>query len=104
MLLQLTIKLLRIQLALWISAIRFRSSLSRPGGDVFKNGEGSTVLTARVYQAGEEIDTEGAGTYTWSKYDKDGQKVTSFNKTGKTLSVGNADVDVKGTFVCVVVI
>ena len=45
------------------------------GGDVFKNGEGSTVLTARVYQAGEEIDTEGAGTYTWSKYDKDGQKV-----------------------------
>ena len=74
------------------------------GGDVFKNGEGSTVLTARVYQAGEEIDTEGAGTYTWSKYDKDGQKVSSFNKTGKTLSVGNADVDVKGTFVCVVVI
>lgn len=72
------------------------------GGDAFKNGEGSTVLTARVYQAGEEIDTAGEGTYTWSKYDKDGQKVPSFNKSGKTLSVGSSDVDVKGTFICVV--
>ena len=72
------------------------------GGDRFKNGEGSTVLTARVYQAGEEIDTAGEGTYTWSKYDKNGQKVASFSKTGKTLSVGSADVDIKGTFVCVV--
>lgn len=72
------------------------------GGDRFKNGEGSTVLTARVYQAGEEIDTAGEGTYTWSKYDKDGQKVPSFNKSGKTLSVGSSDVDVKGTFICVV--
>lgn len=72
------------------------------GGDAFKNGEGSTVLTARVYQAGEEIDTAGEGTYTWSKYDKNGQKVASFSKTGKTLSVGSSDVDVKGTFICVV--
>ena len=72
------------------------------GGDAFKNGEGSTVLTARVYQAGEEIDTAGEGTYTWSKYDKNGQKVSSFNKSGKTLSVGSSDVDVKGTFICVV--
>lgn len=68
------------------------------GGDTFKNGEGSTVLTARVYRAGEEIDTEGTGSYTWSKYDKDGNKVTAFTKTGKTLSVGSSDVSVKATF------
>ena len=69
------------------------------GGSVFKNGSGSSVLTAKVFQAGIEIDTEGAGTYTWSKYDKNGNKVPSFSKTGKTLSVGDADVDVKSTFV-----
>lgn len=68
------------------------------GGDVFKNGQGSTVLTAKVYQAGVEIDTEGNGTYVWSKYDKNGNKVSSFSKTGKTLSVGSSDVDVKATF------
>lgn len=69
------------------------------GGSVFKNGSGSSVLTAKVFQAGVEIDTDGAGTYTWSKYDKDGNKVSSFSKTGKTLSVGSSDVDVKSTFV-----
>lgn len=69
------------------------------GGDVFKNGVGSTVLTAKCYQGGEEVDTEGAGTYVWSKYDKDGEKVTAFKKTGKTLSVGSADVATKATFI-----
>lgn len=74
------------------------------GGDVFKNGVGSTVLTAKVYQAGEEIDTAGNGTYAWSKYDKDGNKVTAFSKTGKTLSVGSADVSAKATFIVEVTI
>lgn len=69
------------------------------GGDVFKNSVGSTVLTAKCYQGGEEVDTEGAGTYVWSKYDKDGEKVTAFKKTGKTLSVGSADVATKATFI-----
>lgn len=69
------------------------------GGDTFKNGVGSTVLTAKCYQAGEEVDVEGTGTYVWSKYDKDGEKVTGFKKTGKTLSVGSADVATKATFI-----
>lgn len=75
------------------------------GGDVFKNGVGSTTLTARVFQAGNEIDTAGTKyTYKWFKYDKDGTLVTNFGgtsvnyKTGKTLTVGDADVDVKATF------
>ena len=74
------------------------------GGDVFKNGIGDTVLTARVYQGGKEIDTAGAGTYVWSKYDADSNLVTSFSKMGKTLSVGSSDVDVKATFICNVTI
>ena len=72
------------------------------GGDVFKNGEGSTTLTALVYQAGAELDAAGAGTYTWTKYDKDGSIDADWgsggHKTGKNLAVGGADVDVKATF------
>lgn len=78
------------------------------GGDIFKNGQGSTVLTALVYQAGVEIDVDGKGTYTWTKYNKDGVIDTSWGtsgkKTGKTLSVGTADVTIKATFMCEVVL
>lgn len=80
--------------------------ITSTGGDVFKNGQGSTVLTAVCYQAGVEIDADGKGTYTWTKYNKDGAIDTSFgtsgSKTGKTLSVSNTDVDTKATFMCVV--
>lgn len=75
------------------------------GGSIFKNGVGSTTLTAKVYQAGEEIDTIGTiGTYKWSKYDKDGSLVTDFSKTEKSFAVGSSDVDVKATFLCEVTI
>ena len=76
------------------------------GGDVFKNGVGSTVLTAVVYQAGAEIDADGKGTYTWTKNNKDGAIDTSWgtsgSKTGKTLSVSSSDVATKATFMVVV--
>lgn len=69
------------------------------GGDVFKNGQGTTVLTAVCYQAGSEVDAAGNGSYTWTKYNKDGVVDTSWgtngSKTGKTLSVSSADVDTK---------
>ena len=80
--------------------------ITSTGGDVFKNGVGSTVLTAVVYQAGAEIDTDGKGTYTWTKYNKDGAIDTSWgtngSKTGKTLSVSSSDVATKATFMVVV--
>ena len=70
--------------------------------------EGSTVLTAVCYQAGEEIDSAGTGAYTWTKYKKDGTIDTSWGtsgtKTGKTLSVSGSDVDTKATFMVVVVL
>ena len=78
--------------------------ITSTGGDVFKNGEGTTVLKAVVYQAGVEVDSTGTGTYTWTKYNKDGTVDTTWGtsgkKTGKTLSVGSADVTVKATFMC----
>ena len=80
--------------------------ITSTGGDVFKNGRGSTVLTAVCYQAGAEIDTEGKGTYTWTKYTKDSVVDTSWgtngSKTGKTLAVSNTDVDTKATFMVTV--
>ena len=78
------------------------------GGDVFKNGQGTTVLTAVCYQAGSEVDAAGNGSYTWTKYNKDGAIDTSWgtngSKTGKTLSVSSADVDTKATFMVIVAI
>jgi hypothetical protein len=80
--------------------------ITSTGGDVFKNGVGSTVLTAVVYQAGAEIDADGKGTYTWTKYNKDGAIDTTWgtsgSKTGKTLSVSSSDVATKATFMVVV--
>ena len=76
--------------------------ISSTGGDVFKNGEGSTTLTARVFQAGAELDSGGALSYVWTKYGADGTVDSAWGtggtKTGKTLSVGGADVSVKATF------
>ncbi len=76
------------------------------GGSVFKDGNGSTTLTAKLFQNGDEIDTGGTKyTYKWFKRDKDGDQVSNFGgtgtayKTGKTLPVGGADVDSKATFV-----
>ena len=72
-------------------------------GNVFKNGEGSTTLTARLFRAGAEIDTAGTKyTYKWYKRDAGGDPIDfsdgSANKTGKTMTVGSAEVDVKATF------
>jgi hypothetical protein len=78
--------------------------ITSSGGDVFKNGVGSSVLTAKVFQGGAEIDTSGSKyTYRWYKYNMAGDLVTNFGgtnayKTGKTLTVGDADVDTKATF------
>lgn len=74
------------------------------GGDTFVNGNGSTTLTARLFQAGAEIDTSGTTyTYKWYKYDSTGTLVPGWGgsvdyKTGKNLTVGSSDVNVKSTF------
>ena len=70
-------------------------------GEIFKNGVISTDLTAHLYQNGEEIDVGGnTYTYTWAKVDKDGN--SSAYGTGKTVSVGSADVSARATFIVTV--
>lgn len=73
------------------------------GGSVLKNGLGSTTLKARVFRNGTEIDTgDTVYNYTWSKWEN--QVLTNFSgtsspiKTGKTLYVGNVDVNITTTF------
>lgn len=69
------------------------------GGDVFKNGEGSSTLTAKLFQGGTEVDSDGTGyTYTWKKYLNDGTLDNDWSKTGKVISVSSTDVDIKSTF------
>lgn len=77
--------------------------ITSTGGDVFKNGVGSSVLTAVVYQAGVEIDAAGSKyAYTWSIYNSAGVLSTfsggAATKTGKSITVGDADVSLKATF------
>ena len=69
------------------------------GGDVFKNGVGSSTLTARLFQAGVEIDTAGtAYSYRWYKYNSNGVLESSWSKTTKSFSITGDDVSVKATF------
>ena len=66
-------------------------------GIIFKNGIISTDITAKCFQNGVEIDVAGTEyTYTWTKIDKDGN-ASAFG-TGKTKSVGSADIYAKATF------
>ena len=70
-------------------------------GEIFKNGVINTDITAHLYQNGEEIDVAGTEyNYSWAKVDKNGVS-TAFD-TGKTISVGSADVSARATFVCTV--
>jgi len=72
------------------------------GLNTFKNGQGSTTLTAKLYRNGAEIDSSGTGgyTYTWSLYNQDNTKDTTFNKTGKTITVNASEVNVRANIVC----
>ena len=74
------------------------------GGDVFKNGIGSTTLKARLYRNGAELDAAGSQyTYRWYKWENNAM-VPGFGgagvdyKTGKELPVGGNDVNVTTTF------
>lgn len=80
------------------------ASITSSAGNVFKNGTGSTVLTARTFLGGTEVDTEGIRyTYNWTKRDKDGTTVI-FSETSKAIIVTSADIVEKATYICEVLI
>lgn len=70
------------------------------GGEVLKNGLGKTDLIARLYRNGEEIDagtTNNIYTYKWTKRENN-DLVTDWERTGKKIEVGTADVNGKSVF------
>ena len=86
-------------------------SFDSPGGDVFKNGVGQTVLTAMLFQNGQQVDSAGTKyTYKWFKYNKNGDLVDKNGDvvsdasipyaSGHQLQVTHEDVQEKATFRC----
>ena len=80
--------------------------VSSTTGDKLVNGQGSTTINAKVWQNGEAFTDSAADTkfvFSWKKYNKDGTQDTAWGtsgvKTGKTITVTAAEVDVKATFV-----
>ena len=81
----------------------YQAVIDSTGGDVFKNTVGSSTLTCRLFQNGQEADAAGtAHTYKWYRRDKDGNAMDAGAVffTGKALNIDGGDVDVKTTFVC----
>lgn len=76
-------------------------------GNIFKNRQGATVLKARLYRNGEELDVNGTGkTYKWTKFDKNGVMDENFGgtgnayKTGKTINVNATEIAAKAMYKC----
>lgn len=81
----------------------YQATIESTGGDIFKNTQGTSTLTCRLFQNGVEVDTDGKGhTYKWYRMDKDGNAIGdgAVFRTGKSIEVDGDDVDVKTTFVC----
>lgn len=75
------------------------ANIDSNAGDVFKNGIGSTELFVRTFVGGAEVDEDGAKyDYQWMKFDKDGNHVTDFYDSGKTLQVNASDIAEKATY------
>src|SRR5690625_1652045 len=74
-------------------------SIISSAGNVFKNGEGSTELTAKTFLGGAEVDEDGTKyEYRWHKFDKNGDYEPGFYKEGKTITVNASDIDEKASF------
>lgn len=92
----------------------FQATIESTGGDIFKNTQGNSTLTCRLFQNGTEVDTDGSlYVYTWYRMDKDGNPAdknekgegipftaTDITNPAKSISITGDHVDVKTTFIC----
>lgn len=81
----------------------YQATIESSGGDVFKNGIGSSTLFCRLFQNGVEVDADGTQrTYKWYRRDKDGNALDSgaVFATSKSVVIDGDDVDIKTTFTC----
>lgn len=72
------------------------------GLNTFKNGQGESTYTAKLYRDGMEIDASGTEyIYKWYLYKSDGQLDTNFGtKTGKTITVRAEDFYIRANLIC----
>ncbi|QDP42865.1 tail protein [Bacillus phage vB_BmeM-Goe8] len=68
------------------------------GSSIFKNGEGSTVLTVQLIQAGTVISNAGYK-FTWALYNPNGSLVKTYPTTADTLTVPSTDVSGVGNLI-----
>src|SRR5690606_37415713 len=74
-------------------------SITSTAGNIFKNAQGETELTARTFVSGAERDEQGTlYDYQWMRFDKDGNHDTNFYAEGKTITVKASDIDEKATY------
>lgn len=74
-------------------------SITSSAGSTFKNGIGSTELTARTFLSGNEVDEDGTKyEYRWHKFDKNGNYVPSFYEEGKMITVSADTIDEKASY------
>lgn len=71
----------------------YQAKIFSSNGAFFKNGAGTTVLTCRIFQDGEEV-TSGF-TYKWYKSGS-----ASVLGTAKTLTVTSSDINIITEFTC----
>jgi hypothetical protein len=74
-------------------------------GNIFKNGEIQTTLTAKVFQSGEEVtDQFDVNQFKWTKVLRDGTLDKVWNATHyggtKTITISSQDIYVRSTFFC----
>ena len=73
------------------------------GVGTFKNGVGANTYTAKVYQLGAEVDTGGSiYNYKWEMFTTTGARVTTFNKTGKTVVINASEISSTNNITCTV--
>ena len=73
----------------------YQAEIASSEGAFIKNGVGSTVLSCRVFQDGEEISTDPSLNFKWYKT---GSEVVQ--GTSRTLTVSHTDFDVKAVYTC----
>lgn len=101
------VKALRSLLAQKVSEEQVRRRLEKlilvsiisSAGSVFKNGIGSTTLTARTFLSGNEVDEDGTRyEYRWHKFDKNGDYDAGFYEEGKSVTIEANTIDEKASF------
>ena len=75
-------------------------------GNILTAGSTTTTITVDVRRGGELLsETDHAAfTFTWTKYDKDGNIDTTWGTngvtTGRSITVTRAQITIKSTFIC----